>query len=104
MVRMSAMAATARFMCGCAGREAEPIAATRTSTPMMVIGQPIRCVIIVMFAGGQGGIAMAKGQMRSTKEKKKPKADWNKKKKGGPVPVSPAAQSAPGASPFGKKP
>jgi hypothetical protein len=25
---------------------------------------------------------MAKGQMRSNKEKKKPKAEWNKKKKG----------------------
>ena len=33
-------------------------------------------------------LAMAKGQMRSTKEKKKPKAEWNKKKKGGPVPPS----------------
>ena len=31
---------------------------------------------------------MAKGQQRSTKEKKKPKAEWNKKKKGGPVPSS----------------
>ena len=31
---------------------------------------------------------MAKGQMRSNKEKKKPKAEWNKKKKGGPVPPS----------------
>jgi hypothetical protein len=30
---------------------------------------------------------MAKGQMRSNKEKKKPKADWNKdKKKGGREP------------------
>ena len=28
---------------------------------------------------------MAKGQMRSNKEKKKPKAEWNKKKKGGQV-------------------
>ena len=28
---------------------------------------------------------MAKGQMRSSKEKKKPKAEWNKKKKGGPT-------------------
>jgi hypothetical protein len=34
------------------------------------------------------GHAMAKGQMRSNKEKKKPKAEWNKKKKGGPVPPS----------------
>jgi hypothetical protein len=47
---------------------------------------------------------MAKGQMRSTKEKKKPKADWNKKKKGGPVPVSAAAPSQPVSSAFGKKP
>jgi hypothetical protein len=31
---------------------------------------------------------MAKGQMRSNKEKKKPKAEHNKKKKGGPVPQS----------------
>jgi len=47
---------------------------------------------------------MAKGQMRSTKEKKKPKAEWNKKKKGGPVPVSSAAPSQPVSSAFGKKP
>jgi hypothetical protein len=33
---------------------------------------------------------MAKGQMRSSKEKKKPKAEWNKKKKGG-TPPSPIA-------------
>jgi hypothetical protein len=31
---------------------------------------------------------MAKGQQRGTKEKKKPKAEWNKKKKGGPAPTS----------------
>ena len=31
---------------------------------------------------------MAKGQMRSNKEKKKPKAAHNLKKKGGPAPVS----------------
>ena len=29
---------------------------------------------------------MAKGQQRGTKEKKKPKAEWNKKKKGSPPP------------------
>jgi hypothetical protein len=50
---------------------------------------------------------MAKGQMRSTKEKKKPKAEWNKKKKGGgPVPPSSTVgqlQSAAGQSPFAKK-
>jgi hypothetical protein len=45
---------------------------------------------------------MAKGQMKSNKEKKKPKADWNKKKKG----VAAAAGQAPakpGSNPFGKK-
>ena len=44
---------------------------------------------------------MAKGQMRSSKEKKKPKAEWNKKKKGGPVPASTNAQA--GAGQIGKK-
>jgi len=49
---------------------------------------------------------MAKGQMRSTKEKKKPKAEWNKKKKGGPTlaPFALAREAAqPGQNPFGKK-
>ncbi len=50
---------------------------------------------------------MAKGQMRSNKEKKKPKADKNKdKKKGGAAPSPFAAgqnQSTPGANPYGKK-
>jgi hypothetical protein len=49
---------------------------------------------------------MAKGQMRGNKEKKKPKAEWNKKKKGGPA-ASPyavgGAQSKPGQNPFAKK-
>jgi hypothetical protein len=43
---------------------------------------------------------MAKGQMRSNKEKKKPKADWNKKQKGAMVA---GGQSKPGAMPIGKK-
>jgi hypothetical protein len=43
---------------------------------------------------------MAKGQVRSNKEKKKPKADKNKKRKGGPVPPQVNQGSAPG---FGKK-
>jgi len=49
---------------------------------------------------------MAKGQMRSNKEKKKPKAEWNKKKKGSPAPSSSPVgqlQSAAGQSPFAKK-
>ena len=49
---------------------------------------------------------MAKGQMRSNKEKKKPKAEWNKKKKGGPN-LSPFALTRepvqPGQNPFAKK-
>jgi hypothetical protein len=48
---------------------------------------------------------MAKGQMRSNKEKKKPKQDKNKKK-GGATP-SPfggmRSQSEPGTNPYGKK-
>jgi hypothetical protein len=48
---------------------------------------------------------MAKGQMRSTKEKKKPKAEWNKKKKGGSAPVSSMSggQSQVKSELFGKK-
>jgi hypothetical protein len=48
---------------------------------------------------------MAKGQMRSNKEKKKPKAEWNKKKKGSPAPSSTVGQlqSAAGQNPFAKK-
>jgi hypothetical protein len=50
---------------------------------------------------------MAKGQMRSNKEKKKPKADHNKKKKGGAAPpaspFAPQGQAKPGANPYGKK-
>jgi hypothetical protein len=45
-------------------------------------------------------IAMAKGQMRSNKEKKKPKADKNLKK-GGVAPVNPFAT---GKTPAGQSP
>jgi hypothetical protein len=49
---------------------------------------------------------MAKGQMRSNKEKKKPKAEHNKKKKGGAAPSPFAAgqgSGQPGGSTYGKK-
>jgi hypothetical protein len=48
---------------------------------------------------------MAKGQMRPNKEKKKPKAEHNKKKKGGAAPVSLGAQgmAKPGGMPPGGK-
>jgi len=38
---------------------------------------------------------MAKGQIRSNKEKKKPKAEWNKKKKGGSGPSSLSSGQSP---------
>jgi hypothetical protein len=46
---------------------------------------------------------MAKGQLRGTREKKKPKAEWNKKKKGGPAP-SPFAPGSMGKSMLGQQP
>jgi hypothetical protein len=52
------------------------------------------------FNPGAREIAMAKGQMRSNKEKKKPKADKNLKK-GGAAPVNPFAS---GKTPAGQSP
>jgi hypothetical protein len=52
-----------------------------------------------------GRLVMAKGQMRSNKEKKKPKADKNKGKSG-PAPSPFAAgqnPGQPGNNPYGKK-
>jgi len=53
---------------------------------------------------GAREIVMAKGQMRSNKEKKKPKADKNLKK-GGAAPVNPfaAGKTPAGQSPNSKK-
>jgi hypothetical protein len=53
----------------------------------------------------QGETAMAKGQMRSNKEKKKPKQDKNKKKGADTPSGSPfaAGQGQPGYNPYGKK-
>src|SRR3954452_25636016 len=56
----------------------------------------------VVSTGRQGRLVMAKGQMRSNKEKKKPKQDKNLKK-GGAAP-SPFASGKSQASPYpGKK-
>jgi hypothetical protein len=52
--------------------------------------------------GRQGEIVMAKGQMRSNKEKKKPKADKNIKK-GGAAPSPFAGKTPGGQSPNSKK-
>jgi hypothetical protein len=47
---------------------------------------------------------MAKGQMRSNKEKKKPKQDKNKKKGGAaPSPFASGSQASAGNNPYGKK-
>ena len=46
---------------------------------------------------------MAKGQLRSTKEKKKPKAEWNKKKGGSTPSPSDMGQSQTKSGLFGKK-
>jgi hypothetical protein len=56
-----------------------------------------------IFQPGAREIAMAKGQMRSNKEKKKPKADKNLKKGGAtPSPFS-SAKTPAGQSPYSKK-
>jgi hypothetical protein len=55
------------------------------------------------FSSGRREIVMAKGQMRSNKEKKKPKADKNLKK-GGAAPSPFASGKTPaGQSPNSKK-
>jgi fido (protein-threonine AMPylation protein) len=56
-----------------------------------------------IFQSGAREIAMAKGQMRSNKEKKKPKADKNIKKGGAtPSPFS-SGKTPAGQSPNSKK-
>jgi hypothetical protein len=97
----------------------------RTRPPQNIAGRPARnksaasrlpaaCLQTprdLLFVGGaessQPGareIVMAKGQMRSNKEKKKPKADKNLKK-GGAAPVNPfaAGKTPAGQSPNSKK-
>jgi hypothetical protein len=51
----------------------------------------------------KGEHAMAKGQMKSNKEKKKPKAAHNQKKKGGPAPATAGGQPTPAFMAAGKK-
>jgi len=62
------------------------------------------CGSATSFQPGAREIVMAKGQMRSNKEKKKPKADKNLKK-GGAAPVNPfaAGKTPAGQSPNSKK-
>jgi len=60
----------------------------------------IRAARRIFFNRAPGEFTMAKGQMRSNKEKKKPKADKNLKK-GGAAPVNPFAS---GKTPAGQSP
>jgi hypothetical protein len=46
---------------------------------------------------------MAKGQMRGNKEKKKPKAEWNKKQKGAQAPSGSGMTAGKPSNPFAKK-
>jgi hypothetical protein len=55
------------------------------------------------FQPGAREIVMAKGQMRSNKEKKKPKADKNLKKGAAPVNPFAAGKTPAGQSPNSKK-
>jgi hypothetical protein len=67
-------------------------------------GFAILAVAPKSFNRAPGSNVMAKGQMRSNKEKKKPKADKNLKK-GGAAPVNPfaAGKTPAGQSPNSKK-
>ena len=71
-----------------------------TSTPEFAIVP----IAPTSFNRARGRYVMAKGQMRSNKEKKKPKADKNLKK-GGVAPVNPfaAGKTPAGQSPNSKK-
>ena len=94
------MAATARSMFASAERE------VNDRPDLDPVSNETKPDIMRILAGTKWEFAMAKGQLRSTKEKKKPKAEWNKKKKGGPVPTPSLVgqiQSASGQSPFNKK-
>jgi hypothetical protein len=71
----------------------DPKQATEVANPRrdaIIVPTPNRC---------EGGPIMAKGQMRTTKEKKKPKADKSKVKQLSPYKLS-QLQAQPGASAF----
>jgi hypothetical protein len=57
---------------------------------------------LIVSTGRQGEFVMAKGQMRSNKEKKKPKADKNLKKGGAAPSPFASGKTPPGQNP-GKK-
>jgi hypothetical protein len=57
----------------------------------------------IFSTGRQGEIVMAKGQMRSNKEKKKPKADKNLKKGGAAPSPFTTGKTPAGQSPNSKK-
>ena len=64
---------------------------------MAIAGRAVTAMPQVAECQAGREVVMAKGQMRSSKEKKKPKAEWNKKKKGGAAPP-PSGQPQPVSS------
>jgi hypothetical protein len=88
-----------------AARPAEPPFAVQSRLPHYKLPRICyRPLAPTSFNPALREIAMAKGQMRSNKEKKKPKADKNLKK-GGAAPVNPfaAGKTPAGQSPNSKK-
>jgi hypothetical protein len=93
-----ASATVCAMICRRRGDESRPPACGGLHTK--ACGLAIACSRRVYSAGRAREIVMAKGQMRSNKEKKKPKADKNLKK-GGAAPVNPFAT---GKTPAGQSP
>jgi hypothetical protein len=84
-----------------AGREARNKSPAARFLAVCIQGiADLLCLLAPKFQPGAKEIVMAKGQMRSNKEKKKPKADKNLKK-GGVAPVNPFAS---GKTPAGQSP
>jgi len=96
--RCEASATVGAMICRRRGDERRPPAWGRLHTK--ACGLAIGCARRVYSAGRAREMVMAKGQMRSNKEKKKPKADKNLKK-GGAAPVNPFAT---GKTPAGQSP
>jgi hypothetical protein len=80
----------------CPGRS-PPAACIQTRPDLLLIGARQH------FQPGAREIVMAKGQMRSNKEKKKPKADKNLKKGGAAPSLFAAGKTPAGQSPNSKK-
>jgi hypothetical protein len=82
----------------------KPVRSRFPKTPPLTncFGFVILNIAPIVQPGAKGEFAMAKGQMRSNKEKKKPKADKNLKK-GGATPSPFASGKTPAGQNPGKK-